>query len=165
MPATFFITSKLIGAPGNIASSLAELRAGHELGNHTASHYTLSALDEPAMAGVHGRPIGIRAATGITPTTCAYPNGGHDDTVTRVAAELFRACRTTQGGLVTATSFSRYRLTAYDVSAATPVADVEAAIDNARSTGGWLNLVWHGVGPGEEVSAADFDAVMAHLQQ
>ncbi|MHC5879666.1 polysaccharide deacetylase family protein, partial [Streptococcus pyogenes] len=70
IPATFYIISNAIGTTGAMsAAQLVELSAaGHELGNHTASHPRLSTLTVAQVkAEFEEAQAEIREATGSTP--------------------------------------------------------------------------------------------------
>ena len=167
IPGTFYVIGGFIGTAGYMtANQVRDLHAtGNEIGNHTLQHPRLDLLTKAEVKSQFtlGQQA-ISAASGVTPTTCAYPNGAYNSTVTEVAAQIFTACRTTTGGADAWASPSAYRLTVYNVSPATPPASVNAAIASAKADGRWLILVYHGVGTGEEVTTNDFSSVMQYAK-
>jgi peptidoglycan/xylan/chitin deacetylase (PgdA/CDA1 family) len=59
------------------------------LGNHTANHAILTNYGPAEVrAQLEGAQGALREMTGVTPNAVAYPNGGHDDSVVRIAREV-----------------------------------------------------------------------------
>lgn len=59
------------------------------LGNHTANHAILTNYTPAEVrAQLQDAQRALIEITGITPVSIAYPNGGHDDTVVRIAREV-----------------------------------------------------------------------------
>ncbi len=168
---TFFIISDALtwGSSNMNASQARQLAAeGHEIGNHSRDHANLATL---SAAGVQQQladsQAAITSAVGVTPRTCAYPYGTYNSTVTSIAAQFFRACRSTDGGQNSAAT-DRYKLATLYVRTGTTGADVRAAAEQAKANNTWLILCYHGVGnvgSNDDVSAATFqshvDAVKA----
>jgi peptidoglycan/xylan/chitin deacetylase (PgdA/CDA1 family) len=147
---TFYIISDALtwGSSSMSANEVRQLRAaGHEIGNHTASHAKLTTLSASAVEKeLAGANAAIKAATGATPSTCAYPYGQSNDTVRSVAAKHFSACRGTNGGTNPPSGFSRYDLRTFYVTTGTSVSAVRDAAASAKAAGTWIIFVYHGVG-------------------
>jgi peptidoglycan/xylan/chitin deacetylase (PgdA/CDA1 family) len=111
VPATFYITTGLIGKPNPFmpaaagarmmnAGELRELHdAGMELGAHTITHPDLSELDpEACRAEIGGSRDALEAATGVRAVTFAYPYGSYGPAAYAAARELgFEAAVTCNG--------------------------------------------------------------------
>ncbi|MDQ1286773.1 MAG: hypothetical protein QG622_338 [Actinomycetota bacterium] len=164
--ATFYIISDALGwgASSMSASQVRELAAdGHEIGNHTKSHANLkSASGTQAETELSGAQEAIRSATGITPTTCAYPFGQSSEAARSVAARQLRACRGTGGGTNPTSGFSRYDLKTFYVTTSTSTAAVRDAADKAKASGSWVVFVYHGVG---QVSSTDDVTTQSFIDQ
>jgi peptidoglycan/xylan/chitin deacetylase (PgdA/CDA1 family) len=161
---TFFVISDALtwGSTNMNATQVREMAAdGHEIGNHTKTHSNLTGMSAAQVDSEFSQSqAALTAASGTTPRACAYPYGASNATVESVAAKYFTGCRGTNGGLNTSGT-NRYRLVTYYVHTSTTAADVRAAVDQARSTGAWLILTYHGVGTvgsSDDVTAATFSA-------
>lgn len=172
IPATYYVIGDGFGAGGWYmnAGAVRQLAGeGAEIGNHTQTHPNLATLTPAQVdAELTSAQSTIAAATGVTPTTCAYPFGAHNDAVVAAAARHFTACRTTVGGLNLTADLRAHRLVTYNVTNATTTADISAAIANAELNGAWIIFVYHGVltdgaglpGDSGDVTAAAFAAQM-----
>lgn len=59
------------------------------LGNHTANHAILTNYTPTeARAQLEAAQTALHEMTGIIPISIAYPNGGHDDTIVRIARDV-----------------------------------------------------------------------------
>jgi peptidoglycan/xylan/chitin deacetylase (PgdA/CDA1 family) len=59
------------------------------IGNHTANHAILTNYTpDEIRAQLQGAQEALTEMTGVSPIAVAYPNGGHDDTVVRIAREV-----------------------------------------------------------------------------
>ena len=167
---TFYVVSDSLTWSGHLTGAEAKTLAneGDELGNHTRDHQVLTGLSSAQVeAEFADSQAAIKAATGITPTTCAYPTGASNSTVTAVAAKYFRACRSTQAGQNTGSNLSLYTLVTYYVQTSTTAADVAAAAAAAKANNTWVIFVYHGVGSigsSDDVSTATLESHVAALK-
>ena len=162
---TFFIIGDALtwGAPHMNATQLRSVaNAGHDIGNHSQNHPYLGSMSTSEIQAEFSQAqSAITAAAGVTPKACAYPYGDYNATVQSVAAQFFRGCRTTDGG-VNALSPSRYALRTLYVHNDTSAAEIRAAADEARASNTWLILTYHAVGvndsgySGDEVTTQQF---------
>jgi hypothetical protein len=104
----------------------------------------------------------IASQIGVTPTTCAYPYGSHTAVVDVIAAEFFRGCRDTAGGLNTMGSLQPYSLHNFYVVQTTTADDVRSAALQAEAQGSWVIFTYHGVNPSGSGSE---DVTPAHLAE
>ncbi len=157
---TFYIISDALtwGSTNMNASQVRQVAdEGHEIGNHSKSHPYLNQMTAAALQQeFSASQAAISSATGITPKSCAYPYGAYNSTVTSVAAQYFRSCRTTNGGQNSA-SADRYTLATYYVHTSTTGAMIRAAVDQAKADGTWLILCYHGVGVADGGYGDDVD--------
>lgn len=163
---TFYIVSDALtwGLASNLnASQVKALAAdGNEIGNHTRDHSNLSALSSADVTREFAdSQAAIQSQIGTRPTTCAYPYGSHNAGVDAIAAQYFRGCRETGGGLNSLAGLRPYALVNYYVTASTTAADVQAAIGRAKAANGWVIFTYHGIengATGESVTPAAFAA-------
>ncbi len=157
---TFYIISDALtwGSANMNASQVSQVASeGHEIGNHSKSHPYLSQMSAAALQQEFAdSQAAISSATGVTPRSCAYPYGSYNATVTSVAAQYFRSCRTTEGGQNTA-STDHYTLATFYVHTSTTGAMIRAAVDQAKANGTWLILCYHGVGVADGGYGDDVD--------
>jgi peptidoglycan/xylan/chitin deacetylase (PgdA/CDA1 family) len=189
LPATFYIIGSEIGDTPDYmtAAQIKQLVTdGDEIGNHTWDH-----PDNPALATFTSTQIqqefqkaqtAIQQQIGVTPTTCAYPDGSYNATVLQVAQSFgFKACRSvdtttdtyganTPGMLAIADQYNLH-LMDVNVDVTTPPSEIEAAIDYAKANNVWVILTYHavtadGTYPGGDQYAsktADFQTEMNYL--
>jgi peptidoglycan/xylan/chitin deacetylase (PgdA/CDA1 family) len=172
MRGTFYIISDALssGKKTMNAEQVKQLAAqGHEIGNHTRDHATLTTLSaDEVRAEFADAQAAIKAKTGITPTTCAYPSGAQDQSVQTAAATFFRGCRGTVGGSNARGGVDTYNLRMYYIHSSTTADDIRKVADEAKRTKRWLILAYHGVGPvgsDDDVSADTFAAHVRAVQQ
>lgn len=161
LKATYYLIGDAFSWSGHMNGTMAQQLAseGNELGNHTMNHPNLTTLSASQTATEFANAqSAIIAQTGVTPTTCAYPYGASNSTVTNTAAQYFKACRTTDGGLNTAANYAPYSLKMFYVLSNTTAAQVQAAAANAKATNSWVIFVYHGVTPGTPSSTYDVSA-------
>ena len=168
---TFYLTAKNIGARAAEWRKAAAL--GHELGNHTTTHpcsgnFAWSrdrALEEYTLDRIRGEMLDanrlIAQATGVTPTTFAYPCGqkfvGRGSGVASyvpVVHELFVAGR---GWLEEAPNDPAFVDRAQTLGHAMDdmeFVELKPAVDQAIAAGQWLVLAGHDIGatPGRQVT-------------
>jgi peptidoglycan/xylan/chitin deacetylase (PgdA/CDA1 family) len=167
MKGTFFIISDaLTWGPSYLTAGQvrALAAAGHEIGNHTQTHADLSELSvSQVRAEFQKSQAKISSVAGRTPLSCAYPYGATDPTVESVAAEFFRGCRSTDGGMNKRTT-DRYRLRTYYVHTSTTAAQIRAAVERATADKAWLILCYHGVGKVSSSDDVSRDTFATHVQ-
>lgn len=177
IPATFYVIGEGFGFGGSYmnAGAVRQLTAeGNEIGNHTQTHPNLTTLTAAEIsAEFQSAQSSIATAIGVTPTTCAYPFGAHNDVVVVEAAKHFSACRTTAGGLNFPATLQPHRLVGYNVTNATTANDVRSAIVNATDNDAWIIFTYHGVltdgsglpGDSGDVTVASFAAHMDAIRE
>ncbi len=160
---TFYVVGASLTWSGNLTPAEARTMAqeGDELGNHTQNHPVLTSLSSAQVDQEFAEAqANIKAATGVTPETCAYPSGQSNATVQAVAAKYFRACRGTGPGQNSASNLATYDLSVLYAQTSTTAAQVKAAAEQAKANNTWLIIVYHGVG---DVYSSD-DVTAATLQ-
>lgn len=109
MVGTFFLISGRMDQPGYLSwTQAAELaRAGMEIGNHSATHPDLTALDRTAQqAEIEAAATAIEAAVGARPQAFCYPLGRYTLTTVALLKETgHRVAVTTRDGTV---QYGRY---------------------------------------------------------
>lgn len=100
--ATIYMIGYKIGKPGYLtAEQIKEMSDSGlvQFGSHTLSHYSLKTLSEDKIIEeLAGSRWLISQVTGKPVTTIAYPCGGYDERVKRIAAEYYVFGFTTQVG-------------------------------------------------------------------
>jgi peptidoglycan/xylan/chitin deacetylase (PgdA/CDA1 family) len=159
---TFFLT----GTSPDLAARRREwqnmLGAGHELGSHTMHHpcdgshawvprgYTTQDYDLPRMEAELDETLKLLVGLGASPPfTFAYPCGEtrvgkEPQSYVRLVAQRFLAARSTEPRIADPVKDNLELVPAHD-GARTP-AELIALVDQAEATGGWLVLLFHGVG-------------------
>ncbi len=163
IPATFYIIGNEIGDTPDYmsATQIKQLVTdGNEIGNHTWDHpdapVTLNTMTAAQIdAEFTQAQTTITSKIGVAPTTCAYPEGSYNATVLTEAAKYFKGCRsvdtdtTTNGanlpGPLVADPLYKYRLMDVNITSATTVAQVKAAINYAKANRVWVILTYHEV--------------------
>jgi peptidoglycan/xylan/chitin deacetylase (PgdA/CDA1 family) len=159
LPATFYIITGAVGAPGYVTrSDLHRLAAdGNEIGGHTVSHLRLTALTTGEARRQVCDSRSILARWGYQAISFAYP-GGADSPRTEA---IVRGCGYTSArGLVglrapgcpgcalTESIPPRDPMalrTAGEVDSSWTLRDLERTVSAAQRRGGWLPLVFHHV--------------------
>jgi peptidoglycan/xylan/chitin deacetylase (PgdA/CDA1 family) len=142
-----------------IAQQKQLIAAGYEIGNHSSQHYDLVAEEDGSLPTEFGSAKADLAAAqarfqrklGVTPTTCAYPEGRTNAAVEKAAADAgLKGCRGTDGGENRNTHSKPYQ--AYDlygiaVDDTTTAAQITDAVTKAKKHNGWVIFLWHNVVP------------------
>ena len=104
------------------------------------------------------------------PDHYAYVGGQFSPEIERMMRKYFRSCRSISARqpLETQPPSNAYRIRSMSVSNTTPVATVTAAITNAVASNSWFVWTLHDIvdgaaGLGTQYSAADVDAICAHI--
>ena len=144
----------------------AELAKAREL--QQSAHTALAQARHLQLGAITEQENVIRAQTGITPRTCAYPYGSSNGTVQTIAHHYFKVCRGTSSGSNTLGHLaSPYDLTVLYMQTSTTGADVRAAANAAKASHKWLILVYHGVGTvgsADDVTTSSFRSHVAALK-
>jgi peptidoglycan-N-acetylglucosamine deacetylase len=168
---TFYLTANNIGARAAEWKKAAD--AGHELGNHTTTHPCSGnfawardrALEDHTVERIRGEMLEanrlIAQATGVTPTTFAYPCGqkfvGRGQRVASyvpVVHELFVAGRGWLDEAPNDPAFvDRAQTLGYSMDDM-EFSELRLAVDGAIAGGQWLVLAGHDIGatPGRQVT-------------
>lgn len=169
LPATFYLISNNVGSGGYMSvSQAAALQArGHEIGSHSATHANLPSLSASALTDeLAGSKAALEANFG-TIRSLAYPFGAYNATVAAEAGKYYTTARTTDGGFNTRGAINRTALTMHYVVTGTDAATVAGWLDQAKNSGSWVILVYHGVTQGGDqysVTPANFAAQMAAVK-
>jgi peptidoglycan/xylan/chitin deacetylase (PgdA/CDA1 family) len=180
LPGTFFLTGTSADLAQHRAEWQALLAAGHELASHTMHHpcdcshawvprgYTSQDYDlERMRTELEQTLVLLRALEAPAPYTFAYPCGE-----TRVGApaqsyvplvtERFLAARGVQSRVADPWSDGLDQVPAVD--GARSAAELIELVDRAEAEGGWLVLLFHGVGGDHLAVSLDAHAeLLAHL--
>jgi peptidoglycan/xylan/chitin deacetylase (PgdA/CDA1 family) len=159
---TFFLTGTAPDLERHQPAWRALLDAGHELASHTMHHpcdarhewvprgYTTQDYDRPRMAAELDDTLDLLRSLGAAPPyTFAYPCGetrigtaaeSYEDLV----AERFLAARGVEPRIADPARDPLWLVPAHD--GAKRADELIALVDRARAEGGWLVLLFHGVG-------------------
>ncbi len=174
LPATFYIITGAVGAPGYVTrSDLHRLAAdGNEIGGHTVSHLRLTALTTSEARRQVCDSRSILARWGYQAISFAYP-GGADSPRTEA---IVRGCGYTSargvvglrapgcpGCALTESIPPRDPMalrTAGEVDSSWTLRDLERTVTAAQRRGGWLPLVFHHVCDGRRCGGLAVRATM-----
>lgn len=180
LKATFFPTGNSLDVSKNAKAWMALAAKGHELGSHTMVHACsgaiakswlkpedfLEAYDQARMAKELDQSIAFLRGLGAQGAlTLAYPCGqswvGAEHTsYVPLVQERFRAARGGGNQIADPMTVDLYNTPGYDGSGKT-ASGFRALVEQARKKGGWLIIMFHGVG-GDHLSV-DADAHAALL--
>jgi len=73
----------------------------------------------------------------------AYPNGGYNEATKSQVLEYFSSARTIDGFSEPSTRIEMAKVNAFTISSSTPISEVLEVVDQAKTDGSWLILVWH----------------------
>ena len=167
LKATFYIISDGLGWGISPSQAIQLASEGHEIGNHTRDHSDLTSLSSSGItAEFADAQNAFQSQTGVTPTSCAYPYGAYNATVTSIASQFFRACRSTDSGFNSTTNPDLYKLKVFYVHTSTSLSEYRAAADQAKANNTWVIFVYHGVGSigsNDDVSPSTFASQMDQL--
>jgi len=174
MRGTFYLASGLIGARenGQQIASLAQVealsRAGHEIGAHTHGHIDVQRTPAEALAAdVEDNGLAIVGATGIAPTSFAYPFGIVSLRSKRALMTRYLGLRGIAGGINRGT-IDLAHLRAQELYDSTSSGFIAALLDRLERSGGWLIFYTHEVCPdptGIGCTPAHFAATVAQVRR
>jgi peptidoglycan/xylan/chitin deacetylase (PgdA/CDA1 family) len=182
LPGTFFILGKSEDLARHRGEWQSLLGAGHELGSHTIHHpcdcshdwvprgFTSQDYDLPRMRAELEQTLSLLQGFGApAPFTFAYPCGetrvgDPAESYVPIVSELFLAARGVQARLADPWHDSLQEVPAVD--GAREAHELIALCERAEAEGGWLVLLFHGVGGDHlAVSAEAHAALVEHLAQ
>jgi len=152
--ATFFLNPTPIienWEPG-VVFTLAEVNTivqdGHEIGNHTLTHLSLIGMAPGELVNqVVGSKELLESLTGRSVLTFSYPFGDFDAASYDLVSQYHIGARGVFGWMLNDRTSDRYNLNAFTPLQTTPVSEVLSLIDQAASSGQWLILFFHSIGP------------------
>jgi peptidoglycan/xylan/chitin deacetylase (PgdA/CDA1 family) len=177
---TFFLTGTASDLRERRAAWQGLLAAGHELASHTMHHpcdcshawvprgYTTQDYDRPRMAAELDETLELLSGLGASrPYTFAYPCGetaigAARESYVDLVAERFLAARGVESRLADPWRDPLSLIPAVD--GARPGEELIARVDDAIARGGWLVLLFHGVGSDHmAVERAAHTTLLQHL--
>jgi peptidoglycan/xylan/chitin deacetylase (PgdA/CDA1 family) len=179
---TFFLTGSSPDLARHRSRWQALREAGHELASHTMHHpcdvahawvpvgYAVQDYTLPRMQAELEQTIELLQGLGVSsPPTFAYPCGEtHVGTPPQsyvpLVRRLFLAARGVEPRVADPASCDLHNVPAHD--GAKTAAELIALVDQAQAEGGWLVLLFHGVGADHlPVSAEAHAALLGHLAE
>jgi peptidoglycan/xylan/chitin deacetylase (PgdA/CDA1 family) len=161
MKGTFYVNTGTVDTPGHLSRDQVRqlAAAGHEIGGHSVLHPLLTSVAPDEIR----REICLDRQNlldwGLRPISFAYPFGAADDGTAKIAAECGYDNARTVGDLASRSPLCKRCAVAETIPPANPylirtsddidptwkLADLEAQVEAAMTTGGWLPLVLHAV--------------------
>jgi hypothetical protein len=135
------------------AAEVKDLSTRHEVGNHTWDHENLVDLtrnktpltaENDVRSQLKKTQEKLAKVVGTPPKTCAYPFGGADEVVVKVAKQYLSGCRTTTSGL-NLPSDDPHLLKIYYMDSKTTLKGLAKALSDAKRQNKWLILCYHSV--------------------
>ena len=147
-PGTFYLNPSTIDTAGFMDSDqVAQLaNSRHEIGSHGYEHLNFTTLDRAGIdyqfrrahdyfKKIHNMPL----------VSFAVPFGGNDAQTNFYARKYYNSLRGTSNGINTRQNIDKYNLRVLYIGKDTPVANITAAIAEAKGVNGWLIFVYHRV--------------------
>ncbi len=136
---TFFLIGS--GISSNKTTWQKAVADGHEIGNHTQTHNSVTQSD------VQQGDSTIKSQLGVTPYTMANPNG--TSTYSQWAQQLYFLDRGVANGLmmpnkVGSGGVDPFNTYCYIPATSAPTSDFNSQVDSAVSQGGWRVVLVHG---------------------
>jgi peptidoglycan/xylan/chitin deacetylase (PgdA/CDA1 family) len=182
LPGTFFLTGKSEDLAAHRGAWEALVQAGHELASHTMHHpcdcshdwvpkgYAVQDYDLPRMQAELQDTVALLRGLGARePYTFAYPCGETrvgtpPQSYAPLVSELFFAARGVEARIADPEHDSLHLVPAHD--GAKSARELIELADHAAESGGWLVLLFHGVGADHlAVSLEAHAAVLEHLDR
>lgn len=150
-------------------------QAGHEIACHSIDHANLTLLSKEGLTGqLNSCKYVVESEVGVPIRDFASPYGASNADTIAAIQQTYRSHRNTAGDIVknetdhldinTKANFDRYNIIAVTMRRDTTAAQLQAAIDYAVRTNGWLVLNYHQVDDAESEYALDFEQLEKHLQ-
>lgn len=146
---------------------------GHEMGGHTVTHADLTRLTNTKIdKEIKNSKTYIQNLTGKTVTSLAYPYGSYNTkVVNRTKLAGYTNGRTADPS--TTLGFNPKGTPAYEINSFSPngsvsLAQVKAAIDQAKATNQWFVFSFHEIGNSTDeytTSISDFQAIVDYVKQ
>jgi peptidoglycan/xylan/chitin deacetylase (PgdA/CDA1 family) len=159
-PATFYLISQAYQSGDAGYMTLAQeqqlVASGYEIGNHSSKNYNLVAENDgtlptefgSAQADLDAAQKLLTMNLGVTPTTCAYPQGIENAAVEKAAANVgLKGCRGTVGGDNYTVGLKTFNLNAVQIDRTTTVQQITDAVTKAKNGNTWVTFVWHDIVP------------------
>ncbi len=122
------------------------VKRGHEIGSHTISHPRLPELSgEQAERELAESKRIIGERVGVVPLTLAYTFAQHDDEVRRLTAKYYISARAGDVWVSPPTPRDLYAVPSFVPVTKTPASEMNAWVDAALETGGWVVEMIHGI--------------------
>jgi hypothetical protein len=170
VPATMYIYTQGIGdVPAYMTED--QIRAfasrGDEIASHTVSHADLTTITA-AQVETELSQSKVTLQQKFGPSAAidfATPYGASSATTTAAVKKYYATQRNTDGGFNAAAGFDPYNILVQNVVDTTTAVTVQGWINEAKTTGKWLVLVYHEVGAslGGDVYHVDTALLDAHM--
>jgi len=146
--ATFYINPSTIETRGFMtAEQLTDLSAsGDEIGARGYNPNDMTAINNDALDYQLHEGRDYLHAAGFQVNDFAAPFGRSDAEVQYYARQYFSTLRGTDSGINTWQNLDPYNLKVLNISSATTPQKLQSALATAKAEGGWLILVYQGVG-------------------
>lgn len=172
MKASLFFITQNIEQQWTGYLTLAQAQAlaadGHEIGSHTVSHENLTQLTtEQIEEELTASKQWLETNFGVAVEHMASPFGAYDERVVDAANRHYQSHGTVETGL-NFPGADLFRLKRYTVTASMTPAQIHTLVQQARSSRGWLILLFHDFSSGTPANAytyavSDFVTVLDEL--
>ncbi len=137
---------------------------GGQIGNHTVDHADLTTLTATqTQAELADSQAYLKSLLGTAPRLFATPYCATNDAVTALAKQYFIGQRNCATPFNTLGDWNPYNLGSFQVLATTTVAEIQAALAQAKANGSWLTLTFHEVGAPVDPTDAAYAVTAAQL--
>lgn len=142
---------------------------GHEIGSHTVNHPNLTQVSAAELNyQLTESKKYLTQLTGVVPKNFASPYGAYNTTTLNAIMQHYRSNRSYNGaGVVTPAGLNIRNITTVNVYKTTPVSQIKAKIDEARTKKAWVVLVFHDIDPNPRTygyTPTGLEEILKHLQ-
>lgn len=137
---------------------------GGQIGNHTVGHADLTTLTSAQVeAELANSQAVLKSVLGTAPKLFATPYCATNNSVTTLAKKYFAYQRNCATPFNTVGDWDPYNGGSLQVLATTTVAEIQAALAQAKANGSWLTLTFHEVGTPVDPTDTAYTVTTAQL--
>ncbi len=128
------------------AAQVKDWKARGDIGSHTVDHKSLISLSSSQVsAELTTSKTYLDTLLGTPTRLFATPYCDYNATVTMIVQTLYQHQRNCDGYVNTKGNFNRYNVSSFMILSTTTDAEIQAQLNAAKTSNGWVVFVWHQV--------------------